>query len=119
MGGHLTCVAIDGDKSEDFDAMNAEEDKNIGQNSAEGKAWDDTVYTKDDSKSQVIGDAEAAKGAAEDAAQQKAVADNRAAGYTGHSWGKSEELLQHPPHHGHGGAPAPGAPPAPPHGGHP
>merc|ERR1719305_150241 len=84
------------DKSEDFDAMNHEEDKEIGQNSAEGKAWDDTVYTKDDSKSQVIGDAEAAKGHAEDAAQQKAVADNRAAGYTGHSWGKSEELLQDP-----------------------
>jgi len=103
--GKLKCVPITGqwksadddgmcstkkDLSEDFDAMNHQEDKEIGQNSAEGKAWDDTVYTKDASKSQVIGDAEAAKGHAEDAAQQKAVADNRAAGYTGASWGKSE-----------------------------
>merc|ERR1719421_2711625 len=92
--GKLKCVPITGqwksadddgmcstkkDLSEDFDAMNHQEDKEIGQNSAEGKAWDDTVYTKDASKSQVIDDAE-----------QKAVADNRAAGYTGASWGKSE-----------------------------
>merc|ERR1719217_383573 len=120
--GHLTCVPIKGtkikgkdgkdhpvksadddgmcsteaDKSNDFDAMNDEEDKEIGQNSAEGEAWKDSVYTKDASKSQVIGDAEAAAGHAADAAQAKAVKDNRAKGYTGPSWGHSEELMQTP-----------------------
>jgi len=81
---------------EDADAINHRMDDAIGNDSAEGAAWHDSEYTKDASKSQVIGDAEAAAGDAEDKKTADAVKAGRAEGYTGPSFGVDhhDELLQ-------------------------